>query len=230
MMDYPGTLRLDSQTADFNAQQFMIDQGLTKISHATIVQVTKVTTKGEVGPVGTISMVPLAKMQDALGNVRAHGELHNIPYFRLQGGKNKAIIMDPKVGDIGIAVFADRDISAVKKNNAAWDGTKKVTDAQSPPGSFRQHDMADGMFFGCTLGGKPTSYIQFQDDGTIVISPDDGKTIATIKKDKITLMVGKIPIVIKKDRIDIGGDPAQFQLTTSGGDSNFIFANIDPPS
>ena len=229
MTDYPGTLRLDSQTADFNAHQFMIDQGLSKISHATLVQVTNVSTKGEVGPVGTISMVPLAKMQDAMGNVHAHGELHNIPYFRMQGGKDKAIIMDPKVGDIGIAIFADRDISAVKKNNAAWDGTKKVTDAQSPPGSFRQHDMADGMFFGCTLGGKPTSYVQFQDDGTIVFSPDDGVTLVTVKAGKITLTVKKTKIVLQDKRIDLGDDPAPLGVMLDGGlVSTLVFGKLAP--
>src|SRR5665647_228612 len=171
--DKPTTLHLNSQTSDFNAHQFMIEQGLNRMSKVAIVQITKVTAKGEAAPTGVVSVVPLVKMQDALGNVHAHGAIHNLAYFRLQGGANKAIIMDPKVGDIGVAVFADRDISAAKKKNAAWDGTRSATDAQTPPGSFRKHDMADGMFFGCFLGGKPTCRIQFTDDDKIIFTPDD---------------------------------------------------------
>jgi hypothetical protein len=185
--EHPSTEFMESPAADFNTHQFLQDRGLNRTAKATLVQVTKVSTTGQVAPVGTVSVSPLVKMQDALGNVHPHSEMHNLPYFRMQGGADKAVILDPKVGDIGVAVFADRDISTAVKNNSGWDGTKKVSDAQAPPGSFRQHDMADGMFFGCFLGGKPKSYIQFKDDGSINMSPDEGTTSFLLEKNKATL-------------------------------------------
>jgi hypothetical protein len=41
-----------------------------------------------------------------------------VPYFRVQGGAD-AIIIDPKVGDLGIAVFCSRDITGVKRSKEA---------------------------------------------------------------------------------------------------------------
>lgn len=145
------------------AIQFMIDQAIARISGAQLVKITKVSTQGQVGPVGKVSVQVLTKTMDGQGNTFSHGAIHNIPFFRLQGGSGKAVIMDPKVGDIGIAIFADRDISGVKKN-------KK----ESPPGSYRKHDMADGLYIGGFLGETPTCYIRFTDDNKIIASVGEG--------------------------------------------------------
>ncbi|MHB8803583.1 MAG: hypothetical protein ACYC5U_12690, partial [Rhodocyclaceae bacterium] len=62
--------------------------------------------------------------------------------------------------DIGVAVFASRDISQVKT-------TKK----QGNPGSHRQYSFADGMYLGGMLNGTPTQYIQFSTAGIRIHSP-----------------------------------------------------------
>ncbi len=218
--EHPNTARLHSQASEFDALQHAIDQALSRMSKAHLVVVTKVSGVSGVGPVGKVSVSPLVKMQDALGNVHEHVDVTNLSYFRMQGGADKAIIMDPKVGDIGVAIFMDRDSSAAKKNNAGWDGTKSAKYAQAPAGSFRQHDMADGMFFGCVLGGKPKSYIQFQDDGTIVASPDEGVTTVEIKKAKITMSPDSgVTTVI--------AEPDKLSLNTSVLKSTFTPARID---
>jgi phage baseplate assembly protein gpV len=85
--------------------------------------------------------------------------IYNVPYFRLQGGAN-GVIIDPQKGDIGICVFASRDISTVK-------GTKK----QGNPGSHRQYNFADGMYLGGVLNGAPTQYVQFSAAGIKIHSP-----------------------------------------------------------
>jgi hypothetical protein len=72
-----------------------------------------------------------------------------VPYFRIQGGQN-AIIVDTQVGDIGMAAFASRDISAVVANKTA-----------ANPGSFRRFDWADALYLGGFLGAAPTQYVQF---------------------------------------------------------------------
>lgn len=216
----PGTRYLDSHNSDFHAIQYMIEQAIGQMSKVQLVQITKVTATGAVAGVGKVSVSPLVKMQDALGNQHAHGAVNNLTYFRMQGGKDKAIIMDPKVGDVGIAIFADRDISAAKKNLQGWDGTKTASQAQSPAGSFRHHDMADGIFFGCTLGGTPTSYIQFGDDGSIIISPDAGVTVVTVKGNLVKVTIsGVVLIAFSPNRVDLGCDVNQgtSNVLTVGG-------------
>jgi hypothetical protein len=113
------------------------------------VKVTKVANSGGVAAVGFVDVQPLVDQQDGFGNAVPHGVLHNLPYFRMQGGVN-AVILDPVVGDIGFAVFADKDISVVKN-------TKK----QASPGSARRFSMSDGIYLGGVLNGVPTTYVQF---------------------------------------------------------------------
>lgn len=69
------------------------------------------------------------------------------------------MIVDPVIGDIGIAVFADRDISTVKR-----------TKAQGNPGSRRRFDAADGMYLGGLLNSAPTNYLQLSSDGSATLS------------------------------------------------------------
>lgn len=179
MQNYPWT-----GTSNLNAMTFLIEQILGKQSHVAVVQVKSVTTTGLVAPIGQVSVQVLTKMSDNLNNTMSHGTINDLPYFRYQGGGNKAIILDPKVGDIGIAVFADRDISAVKAN-------KK----ESTPGSKRRFDMADGLFIGCFISEEaPKVYIRFTDDDKIIASPDEGVTLLTIEKDKITAAAGTEPM------------------------------------
>jgi hypothetical protein len=96
---------------------------------------------------------------DGAGNATPHDVLHHLPYFRLQGGSD-AVILDPKVGDIGLAGFASRDISSVKS-----------TKAQANPGSARSFDMADGVYIGGMLNGVPEQYVQFTQGGINIVSP-----------------------------------------------------------
>jgi hypothetical protein len=200
--DYPGQEHDYTQADEYSAHQFMMEQVTARVSNATLVQVKKVTTNGQVAPVGFVDVLPLVKMQDSTGTVRSHGVVHSLPYFRLQGGSGKAVIMDPKVGDIGIAIFADRDISTVKK-------TKK----ESAPGSFRKSSMADGMFLGCFLGEKPTCYVQFTDDNKIILSPDDGTSIATFEAGRTTI---KAVDIILDGTVRLGGPGASRQVSAIG--------------
>jgi phage baseplate assembly protein gpV len=89
----------------------------------------------------------------------AHTTIYGVPFFRVQGGQN-AVIVDPVAGDIGFALFADRDLSSVKATGAA-----------ANPGSARRFDMADGMYFGGLLNGTPVQYLQFTSSGINAVSP-----------------------------------------------------------
>jgi len=161
---FPGQQQPSSEASPFNGTSFIVDQALRLISTATLVKVVSVTNDGGVSPVGFVDVLPLVNMVDGVGNSQGHGTLHALTYCRVQGGLN-AIIMDPQIGDIGVAVFADRDISSVKVNKGL-----------ANPGSLRRFDMADGMYLFSVLGSAPNQYVQFNMAG-ITIADKNGNTI-----------------------------------------------------
>jgi hypothetical protein len=159
------------RSGDFNAQSFLIKQALASVETCTLVRVVAVTNAGGITPGGFVDVQPLVNQTDGAGNATPHGTIHGLPYFRLQGGAN-AVIIDPVIGDIGMAGFSSRDISSVKANKA-----------QANPGSSRRHDPADGLYFGGLLNGVPTQFIAFTASGIQITSP----TAVTITAPTITL-------------------------------------------
>lgn len=121
-------------------------------SFCTIVRVVSVTSGGD-DSVGLVDIIPLVTMLDGAGNVVQPTTIYNAPFARLQGGES-AIVIDPAVGDLGIALFADRDISAVKKSKKS-----------SPPGSLRRNSSSDAIYLGGLLNGTPSQYIKFINGG-----------------------------------------------------------------
>lgn len=181
---YVGTQGPESRANEFNAVEFVITQLLNKRNYTTLVQVMAVRSAGEVAPVGFVDVQIMLNQIDAAGNSMPHGIVNNVPYFRLQGGAN-AVIIDPQVGDIGMATFADRDISSVK-----------ATRAISNPGSKRRADIADGLYTGGFLNAAPTQYIRFTDSGIEVVSPTNvtvrAPTINMVGSDSVTLQSASI--------------------------------------
>ena len=116
---------------------------------------------GGVAPGGLLGVQPLVAQLEGAGSPVAHGTIHNVPYFRLQGGSN-AVIIDPEPGDIGMCGFCSRDISAVKRSKAP-----------AAPASRRRFNWADALYFGGFLNGTPAQYIQFKNGGIKVFSPGD---------------------------------------------------------
>lgn len=156
---YNGALRPEDTRSEFNATAFVVEQMLKRISTATLVKVVAVSNSGGVSPVGYVDILPLVNMLDGAGNSQSHTTVFHCPYVRLQGGAN-AVILDPVVGDLGIAVFADRDISSATANKG-----------QSNPGSKRRFDMADALYIGGLLNAVPSQYVQFGVGGVTIHSP-----------------------------------------------------------
>jgi hypothetical protein len=148
----------------YNNIAFVIQQILSKIQTATLVEVLACSNDGGLSPVGTVDVKPCVNQIDSAGNPYPHTTIFNVPYLRLFGGKNgNAIILDPQPGDIGVAVFASRDISSVK-----------ATQAAANPGSGRQYDFSDALYLGGMLnGGTPTQYIKFDPSGIVIVSPNE---------------------------------------------------------
>ena len=185
---YVGTQGPESRANEFNAVEFVITQLLNKRNYTTLVQVMAVRSAGEVAPVGFVDVQIMLNQIDAAGNSMPHGIVNNVPYFRLQGGAN-AVIIDPQVGDIGMATFADRDISSVKANRAI-----------SNPGSKRRADIADGLYTGGFLNAAPTQYVRFTDSGIEVVSP----TNVTVRAPTIN-MIGANSVTLQSARIALDG-------------------------
>lgn len=154
-----GAQQPETDQSEINRQAFAIQQQLGKMQTATLVRVDAVTNAGGVSPVGFVDVTPLVNQIDGQNNPTPHVTIFNIPYFRLQGGTD-GIILDPKIGDIGICVFASRDISKVK-----------ATRKQANPGSFRKYHFSDGLYIGGVLNGTPSQYVRFSTAGIQIHSP-----------------------------------------------------------
>lgn len=190
-----GALKVQSTWGDYNNLLFVIRQALSKMQTAALVLVNACTNDGDVSPVGMVDIIPLVNQVDGSTppNPMPHGIIPNVPYLRVQGGTN-AIIMDPQPGDIGIAVFASRDITVVKKSKA-----------QGNPGSARQYDFSDGLYLGGVLNGTPLQYIRFTDNGIEIISPQ-----------QVTITAPNI--VLNGALAQSGGDVTMAQKLTVMGD------------
>ena len=156
---YKGAQDPNSGAGMFNAVSFIAKQLIAKINVATIVEVIAVTNAGTVDAVGFVDIRPLVNQVDGFGNEIKSAPVYGVPYMRMQGGAN-AVIIDPQVGDIGIALFSDRDISKVK-------ATKKG----AMQGSWRRFSESDALYMGGLLNGVPTQYVIFNNSGVKITSP-----------------------------------------------------------
>lgn len=143
---YSGTRGVWAENNDLNAINLLVRMLIGELATAALVQVRAV--HADDGPTGTVDVRPMVAMVDGQGNGTDHVTIYGVPLFRLQGGAS-AVICDPAVGDIGLAVFCSRDISKVK-----------ATQAPALPGSARQYDWSDGVYFGGVLNAAATQYLR----------------------------------------------------------------------
>lgn len=206
--------------SQFNMHAFQIRQMLRKVSSCSLAKVLSCTNQGGISPVGSVTLQPLVNLMDGVGRISPRGVLHNVPYFRVQGGQC-AVICDPAIGDIGIVVFADRDISSVKR-----------VKGQAPPGSFRRFDPADGLFIGGVLNQAPQTYVALA-PGQVLMSPDNGRTFALLTEGKIELSADELilhsnkKVTVDADGVGViyTGSPTQQVDTYLDG----VPANHHPP-
>lgn len=168
----------------------IVANAISLINTGELVQVTAVESTG-LAPVGFVSVKPLTMRTNADNDNVELGEIHNVPYFRLQGGAN-AIICDPQVGDIGFCGFCSRDISLVKRIRA-----------MAATNVYRVSDISDAFFFGGWSAQTPQQYIFF-----------DGDEIKIKANTKITL---DAPEVVATGTITATGViESQADVTTNG--------------
>ena len=159
-------LENDQQTTNYRASQSVggaaefeaIVRSLMGKNHTLMLgEVMAITQEASsTAAVGYLSVRPMVFMVDGSNNNYARATINNVPFFRLQAGGN-AVILNPKVGDIGLIAYCERDISMVKRN-------KK----QAAPNSRRQFNINDAVYLGGMLNGVPSQYIHFTDNKIIV--------------------------------------------------------------
>jgi phage baseplate assembly protein gpV len=159
-MSLPISFVAGDNASDVGRLQFVIRAALSGLRTAMPVRVEAVTNDGGLSPIGTVDVQPLVSSVDGDEGTWEMPLISNVPYMRIQGGTN-GIIIDPVVGDIGIATTCDRDISTVKN-----------TSDISAPGSVRKHDMSDIVYLMTIIGAEPTQYVQFNTEGITINSPN----------------------------------------------------------
>lgn len=200
-----GQQTLFDNDSQLNLMEFVFNRLLGRRATTRIVKVMAVTA-GEGALAGTVAVKPLVMQADGQGNATAHGTIYGLPYLQLQAGAN-AVILEPEVGDIGICVVADRDISSVKANRA-----------ESPPGSFRRFDLADGIYIGGILNGAPTQFVKFTVDGILLQDKNGNKIEMLSGKVKMTTTLLEVTGEVKAGA-GLGVTLTQ-HLHTSGGAGN----------
>lgn len=155
----------EQSVAGAKQQEAIITRLIGRVFTHTLVKVVKVDAGGT-GEVGFVNVVNLVQQLDANDEGIPNQPMYRLPYFRYQGGAN-AVILDPQVGDIGLAAFAMRDITKVKD-----------TKSESAPPSRRQYDPSDGLYIGGFLNGAPKQFIEFLESGINITATGD-VTIST---------------------------------------------------
>lgn len=156
-------------SSEYNVLDFVIRSIVCGLVNTAIpVRVDKVERPAEGGGAGYLSATPLIKMRSAKGDALDVVSIPKLRWFRLQHG-TAAIIVDPKPGDIGLAVFAQQDVSALNG------GSEPIQ-----PGSFRCYSVSDGFYFGGFWGQKPTTFIRIEDNGQVTVTAPQSVVVNSI--------------------------------------------------
>ena len=160
------------------ALEFLVSQITSRMNICTPVKVVAVHSNGRTAVVGTVDVTPLVNQQTVLGESISHTTIFGVPFIRVQGG-GAALIVDPQVGDLGFCIFADSDISSVKQTGEA-----------GVPPTFRQFDMADGIYIGgWGIKQTPKQWVAIDADGVSIQAGPDG-TLEEAGKEMTTTIQG----------------------------------------
>ena len=221
---YFGQKGLTDDASLFHWVHFIVRQAIAEIRTAVPVKVTAVH-GGGVGAPPTVDIRPLVKQMDGAGNTSSHGQIFGSNVARNQGGTS-AIINDPVVGDIGLLIVPDRDISSVAANAG-----------EANPGSFRRHDLADGIYHHAIINPTPpTQYTHYKGEGVDRVD-NQGNTISTgaggiahlttLASAAIKLATSGASGLIS---LATSGDNAPINHTTTGANSSITLSATGPGS
>ena len=141
------------------AQLFIIQSLIAGVHTCAIVEVVAV--RPTSGKVGFVDVIPMLLDTSTNNLVLEQTTIYNVPYMRYQGGSS-AVKLDPAPGDLGLAMFAEQDITNLKQTQGA-----------GPPATDRMHSTADALYIGGVLNPDPTQYVEFLSNagGINIVSP-----------------------------------------------------------
>ena len=199
---------LNSGASLYNALEFLMDTAIRqKINVAIPVRVDSCTAPGPDNAAGYVSATPLITQRDAAGNALEQVSIPRLPFFRLGCG-TAAIVADPQPGDVGLAVFAQSDISGL----AAGSSTPV------PPGSFRSFDMSDGIYLGGILGKPPTVFIHLDPvSGEITLECPHK---VTVNSPQVEISAAE-SVTLNTPLVTVAGRIRQTGTMSTGGSSEF---------
>ncbi|HFD3343746.1 TPA: Gp138 family membrane-puncturing spike protein, partial [Klebsiella quasipneumoniae subsp. similipneumoniae] len=137
-----------------NAVLSLIAGAIKGCVFADIVLVKKVNGK-------TLTVFPLVTGTNASGGSIENQDVYNVPFIQYQAG-NSSVKMTPRVGDIGLVIACDKDITNVKKSKSG-----------GPPPTQRRHSYSDAVYITAiaSLNGEPTEFAEFTGSGINIKSP-----------------------------------------------------------
>ena len=196
-----GTQNIYSGANPYNALQFVIESAANKIATAIPVKVMAVNAGGHGAAAGYVDVLPLVAFVGGDGESIQPVTLYHLPYSRIQGGI-AALVIDPVVGDIGLAVFAHSDSSTVTQGTAE----------PQQPGSKRHHSMSDGFYIGGFLNQSPSCFLELKQDNTAILT---APATVTVNSPDITLNGNT---TVNGDFAVVGGNSTMTGSLTTQGD------------
>ena len=155
-----GVANYAASNSPYNSLSFMIQQAIREQVNTCII--CKVVGVSD----GYVDVLPLVTQVSGKDEAIAPTTLYHLPFMRYHAGI-AAVILNPVVGDIGLAVFAGKDCSNVKV------GTSEPV----PPASFRDNSMANGFFIGGFLNKAPSVFVELTQGGAVNITAPGGVNI-----------------------------------------------------
>jgi hypothetical protein len=155
-----GVANYAASNSPYNSLSFMIQQAIREQVNTCII--CKVVGVSD----GYVDVLPLVTQVSGKDEAIAPTTLYHLPFMRYHAGI-AAVILNPVVGDIGLAVFAGKDCSNVKV------GTSEPV----PPASFRDNSMANGFYIGGFLNQAPSVFVELTQDGAVNITAPGGVNI-----------------------------------------------------
>lgn len=157
-----GQKKPNTAGSEYNSLQFLVQQAIRGQVHTAIpVKVQSVSGL-------FVDVLPLVSNVDGYGEAVEPTTIYHLPVFRYHAGV-AAFIVDPVVGDIGLAVFAQSDSSNVQEG----------TSTPQQPGSFRRFSQSDGFYFGGFHKSAPSVFIEVKQDSTIKIVAPTSVTVTS---------------------------------------------------
>lgn len=161
---------LSSFAQDYPQLAFIIEQFINKVITIVPVSVVSVQNSGSLTSDCYVTVQPLLKQRLENGTGSDHGEIANVPCFRLRSG-GAAVILDPVAGDVGLMLVAYRDSSSLVAQDEAAPGSLQGGSSLFNPGSAAKYDWGSGFYLGGWMNGDISAYFQLTASLCKIVAP-----------------------------------------------------------